>query len=285
MKRILGLVSSQRKLANGEILVKEAARACGVDYELSLVRLPDLRLEPCRGCYTCLVPGRNCPIGDDLYFLADQIKTADALIWAAPCYALGPAAVNKLLGDRIIALAQRLGDFWRKPCVVIGTAGIQGWEGYTLAALLAEARFLGFDVKDAAMFIGALPGEGLHSEARRERVRQLGLALFGASRQARSGECPTCWSDIWKFPEPGLAVCPLCGQKAHIRSTDGQWDFCEPGTRFERENLENHFHEWLRGKVDEFVVRRAELAVIRNQYKEKDMWLRPQGREDTPGSR
>lgn len=123
MKKILGLVASQRKLANGEILIKEVAASAGRDCQLELLRLADLKLDLCRGCYTCLIPGKLCPLDDDLYYLVEKIKTADGIILSAPCYILGPAAVTKVLGDRIIALAQLIDDLWGKPCVVIATAG------------------------------------------------------------------------------------------------------------------------------------------------------------------
>lgn len=277
MKTILGLVSSQRKLANGEILVKAAAAAAGEEYQLKLIRLPDLKLEPCRGCYTCLLPGKICPIKDDLYFVAEAIREADGLIFSAPCYALGPAAVSKLLGDRVIALSQMIDDFRGKPCVIIATAGIEGWEGYTLSALINDARILGFDVKEAQMFVGALPGETLEKEGALTRVEELGQALFGRARRARPGECPTCWSEIWKFPEPGHAVCPLCGQEALLIPENGsvRWSYGEPPLRYQYKFLKEHFHDWLGGKLQEYVLRRKELAGVRNRYKGEDVWLLP----------
>lgn len=277
MKKILGLVSSQRKLANGEILVKAAAHAAGEDCRLDLVRLPDLKLETCRGCYTCLIPGKACPIKDDFYFLVDAIKEADGLIFSAPCYALGPAAITKLLVDRVIAMSQLSEDFWGKPCVIITTAGIEGWEGYTLSAMLNGARMLGFDVKDAHMFLGALPGETIEKPGALARVQELGNALFGEGRQVRQGECPTCWSEIWKFPEPGRAVCALCGQEALLLPEDEavRWVFQEPAVRFQRKNLEEHFQAWLKGKVQEYLLRRKELAEIRSPFKGEEHWLLP----------
>ncbi|KLU59036.1 NADPH-dependent FMN reductase [Peptococcaceae bacterium CEB3] len=282
MKTILGLVSSQRKLANGEILVKAVAAAAGEEYLLKLIRLPDLKLEPCRGCYTCLVPGKSCPIKDDLYFVANAIKEADGIILSAPCYALGPAAVTKLLGDRVIALTQMINDFWGKPCVIIATAGIKGWEGYTLSALTGAARFLGFRVKDAHMFVGALPGESIEQEETLVRVKEMGQALFGRGREARPGECPNCWSEIWKFPEPGRAVCPFCGQEASLTAENGsmRWEFGPPTSRFGREQLEEHFHDWLGGKVQEYLLRRKELAKVRAPYKGGDLWLWPESESD-----
>lgn len=278
MKKVLGVVASHRKLANGEILVKEAAAAMGEAVELELIRLAELNLQPCRACYACLVPDQPCPTQDDLYFLFERMKEADGIIFSAPCYALGPAGITKLFGDRIIALAQHVKEIWGKPCVIIGTAGIEGWEGYTLSALIANARFMGLDVKDAHLFIGALPGESLEKPSAHERIRTLGQALFGSPRQAKVGECPTCWSDLWKFSAPNHAYCPLCGQKAELQYSEQgvNWFFGPAGRRFEKDQLEEHFQGWLRGQVREFMGRRKALAEIRNRYKGKEHWIYPE---------
>ncbi|HZK54010.1 MAG TPA: flavodoxin family protein [Desulfosporosinus sp.] len=277
MKKILGLVASQRKIANGEILIKEAAASIGEDFELELIRLPELNLQPCRACYACLASDQCCPVKDDLYFLLDKIKEADGIILSAPCYALGPAAIIKLFGDRIIALAQQLDVLWGKPCVIIGTTGIKGWEGYTLSALIANARFIGFDVKDAYVFLGALPGQALDNATSFKRIRAMGATLFSVPRQPEEGQCPTCWSDIWKFPESNHAVCPLCGQEATICASENglQWDFGPTGQRFQKEALTEHFQVWLKDQVREFLDRRKELSEIRNCYKGQDTWIKP----------
>lgn len=277
MKKILGLIASQRKLANGEILTKEVAASAGNDCQLELLRLADLKLELCRGCYICLAPGKQCPLNDGLDYFIEKIKSADGIILTAPCYALGPAAVTKLLSDRIIALAQLLDDFWDKPCVVVATAGIEGWEGYTLSALNTTARFLGFNLKDSHLFIGSLPGEGILKEGALARARTMGMALFGQARQAKEGECPTCWSDIWKFPAPASAICSICGQTASLVAAEQgiQWVYDDPANMFKKEALKEHFQSWLPSKVQEFVSRRKELAVVRGQYKGNDTWLIP----------
>ncbi|HVJ48881.1 flavodoxin family protein [Desulfitobacterium sp.] len=277
MKKILGLVASQRKLANGEILTKEVAAAAGEDCQLELIRLADLKLDLCRGCYTCLIPGKQCSQNDDLYFLLEKIKAADGIILSAPCYVLGPAAVTKVLADRMIALTQYIDDLWGKPCVVIATYGIEGWDGYTLTALNAMARFMGFGLKDSHAFFGALPGEGIISSEALSRVQEMGQSLFGEARQAKRGECPTCWSEIWKFPEPTTAVCPICGQSARLVPGEKgiEWIYGDSQRMFDKEHLKEHFQGWLRGKVQEFISRRKELAVIRDPYKGKDTWLSP----------
>lgn len=277
IKTILGLIGSQRILANGEILLKEVASSCGEDYKLELIRLPELKIEPCRGCYTCLVPGKFCPIKDDLYYLYDKIKMADGIILAVPCYFLGPAAITRLWSDRTLALAQRLKDFWDKPIVIIGTAGINGWEGYSLSALVAMANFMGFQIKDAKMFISALPGEVMGNPDAEQKIKIMGKALFGDKSEIESGQCPTCRSEIWKFPKPNLAVCPICTQEAILELQNGEvkWVFAPSGSRFELLDLEHHYGEFLPSKVREFIGRRKELALIRKPYETKDNWLKP----------
>ena len=126
------------------------------------------------------------------------------------------------------------------------------------------------------MFFGGMPGEPLLEKSNLERVRMLGSRLFGESRQSAQGECPSCWSDIWKFPEPALAVCPLCGQKAELVVGDKgvQWIFGPESTRHKKEELKHHSEE-LQGKVKEYISRRNELEAIQNPYKGEGTWLKP----------
>lgn len=216
-----------------------------------------------------------------MYFLGEKIKAADGLILAAPCYILGPAAITKLLSDRTIALSHLLEDFWSKPVTIIATAGIKGWEGYSLSALIAMMHFMGFRIQDAKMFIGALPGEVLESPQIQQQIKEMGEALFGTAAKIEEGKCPTCRSEIWKFPQPGLAVCPLCTQEAVLEFQEGKvkWIFGPAGKRFDRIDLEYHFREFLPSKVREYTARRKELARIRKPYETKENWLK------TPASR
>ncbi len=278
MKKILGLIASQRRYANGEMLSKEVAAAAGDECQLELLRMADLNLGLCRGCYTCVIPGKRCPIDDNLYFLVEKIKAADGIILSAPCYALGPAAVIKVLADRVIALAQLYDELWGKPCVIIATSGIAGREGYTLTALNTIARFLGFDLKDSQVFIGALPGEGVLGEGALTRAHEMGKALFGQARQVREGECPTCWSQTWKFVDPQTLVCPICGQRASLLvGNEGvRWVYGGASNMFDKDTLQNHFQRWLSVKAKEFISRREELAEVRNRYKWNDIWLKPE---------
>lgn len=278
MAKILGIIGSQRRLGNGEILVKAAAQAAGSEHSLELLRLADFNLLPCKACYKCTQPGNLCPLDDDLYYIIDKMVEADGIIISSPTYVRGLAAIIKMLGERVIAIDQRLDDLWKKPCIVIVTHGPKGDEGYALTATLAMTRMMGLDVKDAYSFLGALPGEAMISEENFERIKRMGASLFGEPRQPENGECPYCWSDVWKFPQPNLAVCPICLLEAHL-SADATGAITvkygeSPTQVFGYDWLYDHFKADLARGVGEFQEKRAALKLIRDRYKTDDVWLK-----------
>jgi hypothetical protein len=136
--------------------------------------------------------------------------------------------------------------------------------------------FLGLKIKDAKMFIGALPGEVLDNPEIQGQIKEMGQALFGTVPATEEGKCPTCRSEIWKFPQPGRAVCPLCNQEAILKYQEGRikWVYGPAGRRFELPDLEHHYREFLPSKVSEFMARRKELAGRRKSYESKDNWLK-----------
>ena len=78
MKKILGIVGSPRKLGNCEIMVKEISRHISTQHELSLLRLTEFNVLPCRGCYHCLFKSKNCILEDDFNSILNNITNADA---------------------------------------------------------------------------------------------------------------------------------------------------------------------------------------------------------------
>lgn len=279
MSKILGIIASPRHLGNSEILVKAAAQAAGEEHELELLRLEDFNLKQCKACYKCTMGDKKCILEDDLEFIIQKILEADGIIISTPTYVRGPSSALKMLGERVIAIAQHLDEYYRKPCVVIATHGPKGDEGYAYAATLSLVRMLGFDVKDAYSFLGAMPGEVFQTEGNEERVNKLGKALFGERRQAEEGECPYCWSDVWKMKKPNLAVCPMCALEAKLNVVDGeiQVEYGETPTHvFEYEWLDDHFRADLSAGVKDFKEKRAILREIRGRYKnDHEVWLKP----------
>ena len=165
--KVLGLVASARRLGNSEVLVKEvlagvreaavrggtavrgeAAIAGGAEepVKLSLVRLTDLRIQPCDGCMACVfsrqtqatgpveacrqVGGQRwCRQDDDIPWLFEKMTEADGLVLGAPTYVLGPAGIVKMVLDRYLMLGHevaRLGSRNRRG-VAISVAGLEGW--------------------------------------------------------------------------------------------------------------------------------------------------------------
>lgn len=280
MAKILGIIASPRHLGNTELLVKAAAKAAGGEHELELLRLDEFRLEKCKGCYKCTMGDKKCVLDDDLEFIIEKILEADGIIIGTPTYVRGLSASLKLLGERVIAIAQHLDEYYRKPCVVMVSYGPKGDEGYAYASTLALVRMMGLDVKDACEFLGSMPGEVFATEGNEERAARLGRALFGERRKAVPGECPYCWSDVWKLKKPGVAVCPMCALEAKIKEVDGkiQYEYGETPTHvFEYGWLNTHFCSDLSAGVADFKEKKTVLREIRGRYKSDDeVWLKPE---------
>jgi multimeric flavodoxin WrbA len=62
--RLLGIVASHRRGGNSEIVFKDVAGQMK-EWRLSLIRLPQLSILPCKGCCACLRPGVQCNLDDD----------------------------------------------------------------------------------------------------------------------------------------------------------------------------------------------------------------------------
>lgn len=74
MKKVLGLVVSNRKLGNSEILVKEIMNNIPEECSRELIRLTDLEIKPCQACYRCLQPEKACLVQDDFNFVIKKLE-------------------------------------------------------------------------------------------------------------------------------------------------------------------------------------------------------------------
>jgi putative NADPH-quinone reductase len=79
----------------------EGAAAAGARTETMYLR--DLRVQECRGCYSCHMrtPGR-CVIEDDMARIAEKMLAAEVLVFASPLYVFSVSALMKALLDRMI---------------------------------------------------------------------------------------------------------------------------------------------------------------------------------------
>lgn len=276
MKKVLGLVISHRKNGNSELLLKEIMSSIPEDCSLELIRLTDLKLEPCTACYKCLQPESKCSIDDDFNFVLDRIRSADAVIIGVPVYLLGPHGYYKMLSDRLVGLSNYIKDTQGKPCAVVIPYGSEGWLGFSKAAVMVMPHLLMTKVVDCWPVHATLPGESLLSLINVEYARQIGQRLFsGVQHQPESRECQRCGSDLFRLLEDGMVECPICGAQAMLHN-DNIPDFTgNEYFRFSGRAMEEHFKDWLLEMKDRFAVKKERLKELQKGYRDQSWWIRP----------
>ena len=168
----------------------------------------------------CVAGDPLCPLDDDLAWLVDTIQAAGGLVLAAPTYFLGPAAVVKLVLDRLLVVMGQVNEPLPpvRPAVTIATAGLELWRGVALPFLNAVVGTFGYRPIDSLTALAPGPGEVLLDEDLMARV-------FAAGRRLGRGEmepvpvppnvCPICRSDCFVL-NGARATCPICGREAAI---------------------------------------------------------------------
>lgn len=77
------------------------------EYEIHIIDVIHCRIEPCRGCLSCLkseLP--RCVIDDDMTGILAEIRTADVLIWSFPLYCYSMPSPLKAVLDRTLLLSR-----------------------------------------------------------------------------------------------------------------------------------------------------------------------------------
>ena len=286
MTNVLGLVGSARPWGNSELLVRQVlrgARAEGATVEI--LRLTDLHLESCTGCMRCVIGGKPCPLDDDMAWLVEIIQAADGLVLAAPTYFLGPAAVIKLVLDRLLMVTGRVEEALPppRPAVTLVTAGLKDWHGVTLPFLDALVTTLGYRPIETLSAIAPGPGEVLLDEELMARVLAAGRRLGRGEMNpapARPNACPICHCDAFVL-RGSRAICPICGREATVEQDgDGVRLRFDPVAgsehRWTPEGLRTHIIEWVMATGPRFLARRAEIKARRKPYREMQVgWLCP----------
>ncbi len=272
-KKVLGLIASYRKLGNSEITTKAIARRMGDDWELSLIRLPKLDIAPCRGCYACLIPDKECMIRDDVVWLLEEIKKADAVIMAAPNYALGPVGVVKMISDRVLQVAHYFHFFKQVPTAVILTLGLKKYNGIAQTALCVQTASLGLNIVRVESFLGTHPGEAALDEAFNARVRDVARSLTtpDTDKPVTGQQCPRCLSDLFRPHSDGGLECAVC--KSRARQNGPSLDFYYFDPEFTEEGQMKHM-EWLLGKKMEYETLKDRLKAVKDDYRPGE-WLAP----------
>lgn len=289
MKTLLGVVASPRKFGNSEIFIKEIHRSLEGTWDLRLIRLPELDIRPCLGCYQCLFGPMRCVQKDDLELVLEALVRADGVAVAAPTYFLAANASLKRLLDRGLSFYAHIDSLWAKPAVGVAIAGVRGLEGYTKLMVDSFLKLILADHRGSQVVYGALPGEVLLGEEGPSAARKLASALENGAEapDPTMPRCPLCGGDTFRFLPPGDPAvsegqpirCMTCSSEGTVR-----WDgagFVVETIRGEhplfltREDTVAHL-EWLRTMKDLFMKRREELKAVTRAYKDTGTWVRPE---------
>jgi multimeric flavodoxin WrbA len=279
MKKVLGLIGSTRRLGNCEIIVKEISNNIDVPHELSLLRLTEFNILPCKGCYQCLLKEDGCVQDDDFQQVLNAVAEADALIVAAPTYFLGVHSSLKRFLDRGLAFYGHLDQLWGKPAVGVGIAGIEGREGFTLLGIENFLKMLLSEIKLCRVCYGALPGEVMLDDGNRKTAAELAKALFEPTEAVSGPRCSLCGGDTFRFLGDNQVRCMLC-------SNPGTIDLVSDTTAFRmeksshdlflsREDVLKH-RNWLLSMKDRFLQHKKELKKVCISYLRGGTWIKPE---------
>lgn len=267
MKRVLGVIGSPRRMGNCELVVKEIAARLPEPAQLSMVRLVDKDIRPCKACYRCLTG--ECPIQDDFRMVLDAIASADGLIVAAPVYLLGAHSSLQRFLDRGLQFWKRLDDLIGKPAVGVALAGVRDGEGASLLGVENFLRAMGMEVRGRAVIHAALPGEALISEEGRAAAARMAKALFSPeARPAEAPSCTECGGTYFEFRGGSRIFCLLCGAGGSISSdVEGIRLATTPPAHSWRGPAARKAHgEWLIGMKEKYLRERERLKEVASAY-------------------
>ena len=286
MAEVLGIVGSARRWGNSELMVRQALQGALIEgATVQMIRLTSLRLESCTGCMRCVMGGKPCRLDDDMAWLVEAIQAADGLVLAAPTYFLGPAAVIKLVLDRLLMVIGRIeADLPApRPAVTIATAGLEDWRGVTLPYLNALVAAFGYRRIESLNAIAPGPGEVLLDDDLVARALAAGR-LVGRGELVPSpappNVCPTCQCDSFTL-RGNRAICPICGREAQVAPSGGnivlRFDpVSDTNHRWTPSGLRKHMHEWVMATGPRFMALRSEIKARRRPYRKVDIgWLCP----------
>lgn len=272
-KKVLGLIASYRKRGNSEIVAKAIARQMGEQWQLSLIRLPKLKISPCRGCYACLIPDQQCQIDDDMAWLLEEIKQADAVIMAAPNYALGPVGTVKMISDRVLQATHYFHVFKQIPTAVVLSLGLEKYNGIARTALCVQTASLGLNIVRVESFLGTHPGEAALDDSFDKKIHDIARALAtpGTDKKTAPGQCPRCFSDLFRSHADGGLECAVCKSRARQNGEALNFYYFDP--EFTEEGQMKHM-EWLLGKKLEYETLKDRLKTVRDDYRDGE-WTAP----------
>lgn len=103
--KVVGFGCSPRKGGNTDILVEQVlATASKAGAEIEFLRIADMKISPCDGCWTCKETGQ-CHIKDDMQDLYSKLLNADGIVIGSPTHmAYNVSGQAQVFFDRTLSL-------------------------------------------------------------------------------------------------------------------------------------------------------------------------------------
>ena len=267
MRTLLGIIGSPRKMGNCELMVKGIAAGVPQPAKLSMVRLVEKDIRPCKACYRCLTG--DCPHQDDYSGVLRAMMEADAVIVAAPAYLRGTHSSIQRFLDRGLQAYRHVDALYGKPAVAVATAGVEDGEGTALLGVENFIRQLGLSLKGRAVVRATFPGDAIVSEEARRTARRLAAALVSPDDYASDGvSCPECKGTYFEFRGMAAIYCLSCGGTGTLSADGGKIRLAigPPAHSWrKREEMASH-RTWLIGQREEFLRQRERLKDAVKPY-------------------
>lgn len=264
MKNILGIIGSPRKMGNCELMVKEIAARVPVPALLSMVRLVDKDIRPCKACYRCLTG--ECPLKDDYAAVLDALLTADGVIVAAPAYLHGTHSSIQRFLDRGLHFWKHVDLLAGKPALAVATAGMEDGEGFALMGVENLIRAAGMSLKGRALVRAALPGEALLSDEVLASAGRLAALLFAPGEWRADGpSCTECGGTYFDFRGGNRVYCLMCGGGGTVTADGGagvRIAIRPPAHTWRGKEAMKAHGTWLIGMKEKYLRERERLKEV-----------------------
>ena len=249
------------------MMVKEIAACLPQPAKLSMVRLVEKDIRPCKACYRCLTG--DCPHQDDYSGVLRAIMEADAVVVSAPAYFRATHSCLQRFLDRGLQAYRHVDALYGKPAVAVVTAGVEDGEGSALLGVENFIRQLGLSLKGRAVVRATFPGDAVVSVEGRSDACRLATALVSPDDYAPEGiSCPECKGTYFEFRGSTSIYCLSCGGTGTF-SVDGgnvRPVIGPPAHSWrKKEDMASH-GKWLIGQREEFLRQRDRLNDALKPY-------------------
>lgn len=311
--KVLGL-SFGRKMKCSEILVKEGlfkAKEAGAD--VHFISTVNLNIQHCKGCGACSA-GRDhgkqikCIIKDDYEILEQAVLDADAIIIAAPVFAVAPVGQLKNFIDRFgpahdrpaiqaeqdkriregkELLDERAFKDRYVGYISVGGASTQNWVSLGLPSM----HIFGFslmmkvvgqiDAYDMGRTANPVLDENLMKKAGelgRRVAEAVGKQYDEVEWFGEEGTCPVCHNNLITINKTTSVECPICGIKGKlsIHGEEVKVEFSKDEqnrARDTKNGLQEHFDEiqnMIKVCVPKLIATKDTLPGMLERYKNFD---------------